>query len=196
MGWLAFAPIPGPTTEYFGITTNQVDLFSVLFMLVGIPVGFVAIYCVDIIGLRKSIWIAAAFNLAGSVVRLSTLFHEELDQNGNFIAAPNWCYPVALVGTAIMAVSQAFILVIPTKMASQWFQADQRLLANSLSSLSNPLGMMIAAVTAPIIVKSASDLWIQALIFAIPVVLGLLASFFIPGEGNYLSGTGLKTKIV
>lgn len=90
-----------------------------------------------------------------------------------------------------MAVSQAFILVIPTKMASQWFQGDQRLLANSLSSLSNPLGMMIAAVTAPIIVKSPSDLWIQALIFVFPVLLGLLCSFFIPGEGNYPSGLGL-----
>lgn len=55
MGWLAFAPIPGPTTEYFGISTNQVDLFSVLFMLVGIPVGLVAIWCVDIIGRDISI---------------------------------------------------------------------------------------------------------------------------------------------
>jgi MFS transporter, FLVCR family, MFS-domain-containing protein 7 len=51
MGWLAFAPIPGPTTDYFGISTNQVDLFSVIFMLVGIPVGFVAIWCADIIGI-------------------------------------------------------------------------------------------------------------------------------------------------
>ncbi|CBY07974.1 unnamed protein product [Oikopleura dioica] len=194
MGWLAFAPIPGPTTEYFGITTNQVDFFSVLFMLVGIPVGFVAIWCADIIGLRKSIWIAGIFNLAGSLVRLSTLFHSELDAENNFVAAPSWCYPVALVGTAIMAVSQAFVLVIPTKMASQWFKGDQRLLSNSLSSLSNPLGMMVAAVTAPIIVKAPSDLWIQALIFAIPVALGLISSLFIPGEGNYLPAEELSFK--
>ena len=51
MGWLAFAPIPGPTTDYFGISTNQVDLFSVISMLVGIPVGFIAIWCADIIGI-------------------------------------------------------------------------------------------------------------------------------------------------
>merc|ERR1712150_113414 len=138
--------------------------------------------------------IATSFNLAGSAVRISSLFHEELDAEDNFLAAPKWCYPVALFGTAIMAVSQAFILVIPTKMASQWFQGDQRLLANSLSSLSNPLGMMLAAVTAPIIVKSPSDLWIQALIFVIPVMLGLLSSFFIPGEGNYPSAEEFSLK--
>ncbi len=90
-----------------------------------------------------------------------------------------------------MAVSQAFVLVIPTKMASQWFKGDQRLLSNSLSSLSNPLGMMVAAVTAPIIVKAPSGRWIQALIFAIPVALGLISSLFIPGEGNYLPGLGI-----
>jgi len=68
MGWLAFAPIPGPTTEYFGITTNQVDFFSVLFMLVGIPVGFVAIWCADIIGRHLCRW---SFNKTNSRIILN-----------------------------------------------------------------------------------------------------------------------------
>merc|ERR1712150_415962 len=83
--------------------------------------------------------IATSFNLAGSAVRISSLFHEELDAEDNFLAAPKWCYPVALFGTAIMAVSQAFILVIP-------------------------------------------------------VMLGLLSSFFIPGEGNYPSAEEFSLK--
>ena len=108
------------------------------------------------------------------------------------MAAPSWCFPVALVGTAIMAVSQAFSLVIPTKLCSQWFESDQRLLANSLASLANPLGMMFASVFAPIIVKEPAELWIQAVIFVIPVTLGLVSSLFIPGEGNYLSGLEIE----
>ena len=29
MAWLTFAPVPFDTAEYYGITVNQVDLFSV-----------------------------------------------------------------------------------------------------------------------------------------------------------------------
>ena len=41
MAWLTFAPVPFDTAAYYGISVNQVDIFSVIFMLVSIPVGII-----------------------------------------------------------------------------------------------------------------------------------------------------------
>ena len=124
MAWLTFAPIPFESADYFGVTVNQIDVFSIIFMVVGIPVGLLAIYLVDKIGLRVSIRISVWFNLIGTGIRLSTLFFGE-SEDGKWVAAPSWCYPVAVAATAVISVSQAFILICPTKLAAQWFPMDQ-----------------------------------------------------------------------
>jgi hypothetical protein len=85
-------------------------MFSIVFMIVGIPVGLLAIYLVDRIGLRTSIQISVWFNLVGSGLRISTLFFGQTDDSGDFSSAPSWCYPVAITATAIISVSQDKIL--------------------------------------------------------------------------------------
>merc|ERR1711892_1257551 len=65
MAWLTFAPVPLDTAAYYGISVNQVDIFSVIFMLVSIPVGILCIYLVDRIGLRYSLYCAMVFNTLG-----------------------------------------------------------------------------------------------------------------------------------
>lgn len=118
MAWMTFAPIPSETALYYNITVNQVDMFSIIFMIIGIPVGVIAIYLVDKIGLKTTISISTWFNITGIIIRLSTLlfggYNGEseseiyLTHPGNetieWSPAPNWCYPIALLGTGITAV--------------------------------------------------------------------------------------------
>jgi len=105
MAWLTFAPVPSESAQYFDVTINQIDLFSIIFMIVGIPVGILAIYLVDKIGLKTSIRISTAFNLVGTVVRLATLFFGGYDpETSNWNPAPAWCYPVAIAATAVISV--------------------------------------------------------------------------------------------
>lgn len=199
MAWLTFAPVPFETAAYYGISVNQVDIFSVIFMVVSIPVGILCIYLVDRIGLRYSLYCAMVFNTLGTVLRWVTLFHDGTDQancdnvtdsdvNTWLCPAPEWSYDVALLATAVTALGQPFILVTPTKLAAQWFPSDQRLLANGIASLSNPLGIMMASLLAPIICHSPSDLVYLQGYFLIPTVLSLAMVFCVCQEGLYPSG--------
>merc|ERR1711935_390857 len=149
MAWLTFAPVPFDTAAYYGISVNQVDIFSIIFMLVSIPVGILCIYLVDRIGLRYSLYGAMISNTLGTLLRWVTLFHDGTeitncadDNNGTengdnawLCPAPAWSYNVALVATVITAVAQPIVLITPTKLAAQWFPAKQRLLANGIASL-------------------------------------------------------------
>ena len=51
MAWMSFAPIPSESAQYFNVTVNQVDMFAIIFNIIGIPAGIIAIYLVDKIGL-------------------------------------------------------------------------------------------------------------------------------------------------
>ena len=114
-----------------------------------------------------------------------TIYQSDNDLNW-LCGAPSWCYFVAIVGTAIAAVGQPFMLVLPTKLAAQWFDPHERDIANSIAALANPLGIMVASILAPIIVNEPSDLKYLQIYFAIPVVLSFITSLFIRQEGYHL----------
>ena len=75
-----------------------------------------------------------------------------------------------------------------------YFTQFLRLLANSIASLSNPLGIMLAAVLAPIIVSGPADLKWAQVYFGIPSVLAAAMSFFVKSEGIFQSETELGIK--
>ncbi len=53
--WLSFSPVPALTAVYYGITVNEVDMFSIIFFIVSLVVGFVAIILLDKVGLKASV---------------------------------------------------------------------------------------------------------------------------------------------
>ena len=88
------------------------------------------------------------FTTLGSLLRWITLFHDGSGScDADFCPAPKWSYNLALTGTAVIAIGQPFFSVTPTKLAAQWFPTDQRLLANGIASLSDPLGQGFCLLT-------------------------------------------------
>ena len=95
---------------------------------------------------------------------------------------------MAIGSTAVIAVAQPFLIVLPTKLAAQWFPSDQRVLANSFASLANPLGIMIASLLAPLLCKNPEDLKYLQIYFLIPTVLAAFMSIFIRRDGLFPTG--------
>ena len=67
-------------------------------------------------------------------------------------------------------------------------------MANSFASLANPVGIMLAAVLAPIIVDSPDDLKYAQIYFGLPSLLAEILSFFIFSEGIFPSVPELPIK--
>lgn len=53
--WLSFAPVADTIAQYFSLSTNQVNWLSLVYFVVSIPFGLVAIWVLDSVGLRWAV---------------------------------------------------------------------------------------------------------------------------------------------
>ena len=53
--WISFSPIADYTAVYFNISTMQVNWLAIIFMVINIPLGFVAMWLLDTLGLRAGV---------------------------------------------------------------------------------------------------------------------------------------------
>ena len=83
----------------------------------------------------------------------------------------------------ITSIAVALRAGMPSKLTAQWFEPNDYDIANSLASLADPLGTMIACLFAPFIAKEPSDLLHLQIYFAIPVFLSFAGSLLIRQEG-------------
>ncbi|XP_071506515.1 solute carrier family 49 member A3-like [Diadema antillarum] len=164
MSWICFAAVTNFTAEYFEVSIDAVSFFSLVFLIVSIPGGFLAAWELDTYGLRLAIVGGAWLNFFGNLLRyLSTVFG----------IPPTSQYAVAMVGQTMCALSQPFLLFSPTKMAALWFPDNQRATANMLASMANPLGILISFALSAGLVSSASDIPLMLGVFAAPAAIGV-----------------------
>ncbi|VDO43370.1 unnamed protein product [Haemonchus placei] len=143
--WITYAPITFYANDFYG-NANAALLFNLIFMALSIPVGFLACWWSDRFGLRSAFHIGAWTNLLGNVIRVVGS-GEWFPKNARF--------PVAFIGQTVAAIAQPFVMFLPTKLAAYWFPQDQRVIANTLSSMSNPIGIAVMYSFAPLIVNES-----------------------------------------
>ena len=167
--WNSFATVAASTKDFYNVSFGAVNMLSVVYMIISIPVGFFAIWSLDSLGLRLSITVAAIANAIGPILRyLSTFdFIDKSDQ-----------YTMLIIGQCIAAFGQTFIMFCPPKVAQYWFPDNHRALANTVASMANPLGILLSAVLAPVILQKPDDMSNLMLIFGIPSEVALVVTLF------------------
>ncbi|KHJ92854.1 hypothetical protein OESDEN_07246 [Oesophagostomum dentatum] len=169
--WITYASITFYTNDFYG-NANAAVLLNVIFMALSIPVGFLSCWWTDRYGLRSAYHIGAWTNFIGNVVRVAG--------SGEWFSK-DVRFPLAFTGQTIAAFAQPFVMFLPTKLAAFWFPQDQRVLANTLSSMSNPIGIAVMYSIAPLIVNESH-----------PNAFPLLASFQIIPTARILWSAHLK----
>lgn len=128
MMWITFAAAADTTITFYGITSIQLNMLSMTFMFATVPLGFVATWVLDTYGLRASLLLAAWLNGLGGLLRnistLSIIPHEH-------------AYSVLMIGQALAACAQPFVMFTPTKLAALWFPENRRATANMIGSMSS-----------------------------------------------------------
>lgn len=165
MLWLSFAPVADYTASYYKKSVDAINWLSIVYLICYLLFGLVTIWILDVLGLRTGILLGAWLNAVGAVVRMLSGFHF-VPENCKFI--------VVMIGQTLAALAQPFLLGSPTKLAAVWFGANERATANMIASLSNPIGVMIANVLAPVIVTEKSRIPFMLNMFSIPALLGVL----------------------
>ena len=173
-----------------------------------LPAALFSFYFVDGIGFKKTVWLIATCLSTGLTMRLGTLFHDgsngescdnnitiDADFSDWYCSAPIWNYYVALLGNIIISFGAGLKCGMPSKLASQWFELWEKDLANSIASLADTLGVMLACLLSPIIAKEPSDLKYLQILFALPAYIAALCTCFIRKEGYNLNLEKMSFKV-
>lgn len=169
MVWINFAPLVGIFQKYYDTNVQSLDLTSLIFSFVSIPIGFCSVWMLNTMGLRRSVQVSATLNFIGALTRYL----------GDFLATPYQRLVLVFVGQSIAAAAQPILLDTPTLLASRWFGENERGTANTIASVANPLGIALGSVFAPVIVSRPADMrWLLMTNSIPPFVALVLALVF------------------
>lgn len=137
--------------QLFAVSDGLINLFSLTYMFLFLPGTLMAAWMLESAGLRASLIVGAAGNLACGVIRLGALFmiSTTSDDSTRLLA-----WGVSLAGQIGGAISQPFFLNVPAKVAGDWFPKSERDIATVLAAMSNPLGNAIGMVLPILFVDS------------------------------------------
>ena len=135
--WIIFAPITSEAVTFYNVPAMQIDLLSLIFMVVYIFISFPASYIIDTWGIRIGIGIGAA--LMGVFGFMKGLYGAS--------------YEMVVIAQIGIAVGQPFVLNSVTKVGVRWFPLHERATQAGISVLAQFVGIIIAMVLTPPLFK-------------------------------------------
>ncbi|XP_046950184.1 solute carrier family 49 member A3 isoform X4 [Lynx rufus] len=144
--------------HHFLLSTEQINWLSRVYLVASIPSGVVAIWVLDSVGLRWATIVCAWLNFAGSVFRTLPFMVGGIQDPFAFLMG----------GQSLCALAQSLVVFSPAKLAALWFPEHQRATANMIGTMSNPLGILVANLLSPALVKKEEDIPMMLGIYIIP----------------------------
>ena len=146
---------------------------------IGMPFCIVGTYIVSKYGLRLAISIGALLIFFGGLLCCLSTFPYLRD-----LMTPDAWYWMSLIGQALTAIGSPFIACLPTKISNHWFQEHQRIIATTILSLSNPVGIVLGQAVTPLFVEVSMEMSVVAsclrLCIVDPVIAPLLGNALTP----------------
>ncbi|XP_016806592.1 solute carrier family 49 member A3 isoform X3 [Pan troglodytes] len=164
--WLSFAPVADVIAEDLVLSMEQINWLSLVYLVVSTPFGVVAIWILDSVGLRAATILGAWLNFAGSVLRMVPCM----------VVGTQNPFAFLMGGQSLCALAQSLVIFSPAKLAALWFPEHQRATANMLATMSNPLGVLVANVLSPVLVKKGEDIPLMLGVYTIPAGVVCLLS--------------------
>eukprot|EP00038_Savillea_parva_P009689 m.185205 g.185205 ORF g.185205 m.185205 type:complete len:484 (-) comp16379_c0_seq1:64-1515(-) len=167
MAWVTYAPIAQSAAIYYGTSCEVIDGLSLIFMAVSIPGTFVSAWVLTRYGLRVGLVAASTLNAVGAALRAG----------GNVVATtPTSRLILQFIGQGLCSAAQPFALGCTTPLAQAWFGEEERAIANSISSLANPIGIALGSVLVPLVAASANATPNAALATLVPALASCIVT--------------------
>lgn len=137
--WINFAAINSISAAYFGVTTDDIDLLSMIFMLVYIALAIPSAWLIDTRGIKLGAGLGAVLTGAFGLLRS--------------LAGAN--YPLVFLCQTGIAVGQPFVLNAAAKLSAQWFPEGERAIATGLGSMAMFLGVLLGMLVPPLVTEAS-----------------------------------------
>lgn len=157
--WISMSPVSTTAAEFYGVSTTQIGWFSIIFMVVFIPLSIPAAWMVDRYGLRIAVGLGSVLVAVGATLRA--------------LAGPS--YGWALAATFLSAAAQPLLFNAWTTVAGKWFPRRQRATVVSVLTLAMMVGVAMGTAITPALLDTgltiAGVLWVYAAAAAVAAVL-------------------------
>ena len=170
LNWLTFSSIVKFAADFYKVSIDELNYLTIIFFIGSVVGALPAMYVLDSLNLRVAVWIGAVLNFIGTIIRLVSVFLPT--------SVPYLGFGVAMFSQFIISLAQSYFLYAPPKVASVWFPEGERVIANTIISLSNVVGIAVSMLLAPGIVTSTDKLPILLGVTVIPALLGLVMAVF------------------
>ena len=160
--WIAYAPITGPATAYYGVSDLQIGLLSMVFMIAFVPLSIPVSWLIDTYGFKIAV---------SAGVILMSIF-------GILRGLAGQNYTLVLISTIGIAVAQPFLLNSWMKLPANWFAPSERATAVGLVTLANLVGIALGMVVTPALITTTSIPQIQLLYGGVAAFSALLFLIF------------------
>ena len=134
--WTTYAPVTTHAMEFYGVDEFLVIFISLVFLIVYIPITFLATWLINKFEFKIGASLGALLMGVFGFLR--------------FIADNN--YILALIFSIGIAIAQPFLLNTITKLSANWFPEKERTTATGISLIATALGVALGMVMTPILV--------------------------------------------
>ena len=128
--WIALSPVSATAAAFYGVSTTYIGYFSIVFMVVFIPLSIPAAWLVDRYGIRFAVGIGSVAVAVGGILR--------------GLAGDSFAW--ALAATVLVAAAQPLMFNAWTTVAGKWFPRDRRATVVSILTLAMMIGVGLGTV--------------------------------------------------
>ena len=140
--WIEYSIVAEKICKYYGTSNFYVNLTSVFYMILYAPLVLPGTWVLNRKGLRFCVILGSAGTCLGSWIKCASI-------------SPNG-FAVTMVGQAIVAMSQIFILNLPPRIAAVWFGANEVSTATAFGVFGNQVGIAFGFLLPPLLFKNAN----------------------------------------
>jgi len=130
MLWTTYAPVTSLAMEFYGVDEFSIILISLMFLIIYIPITFLASWLIDKYDFKVGARIGAIFMGIFGFLR--------------YIADNN--YTLALIFSIGIAIAQPFLLNTITKLSANWFPDKERTTATGISLIATSIGIALGMI--------------------------------------------------
>ncbi|CAL8315431.1 unnamed protein product [Lota lota] len=141
--WIQYSIITNIFSNYYSVSSAQVDWLSIVYMVAYIPLIFPATWILDKKGLKLTALMGAGLNCVGAWVKCASVSRD--------------LFGVTMFAQIICSVAQVFILGLPSRIASVWFGPKEVSTACATAVLGNQLGTAIGFLLPPVLVPNTPE---------------------------------------
>jgi len=134
--WITFSPISSTIAAAYNVTPSFVNMLSLVFMALYLPFTFAASRAIDRVGCRYALVIGSGLTALGASLRVVA---------AETLTGSNAAWGL-LAAQCVAAIGQPFLTNMPPKLANVWFPSHQRTIADTVCSMSPPVGAAIGFV--------------------------------------------------